>query len=129
MPNLKGMMVGNGCTNWKYDTTPAQIELYYWHSFISKDLYDKYKANECDFTRFAEFPAGECLDVMYEFGNATDAVNIYNILGYCYQNPEHSLQFIDEESGMSKIGESQIQKGFTSKDYSPWAGFEKFKTN
>lgn len=102
------MMVGNGCTNWKYDTTPAQIELYYWHSFISKDLYDTYKANDCDFTRFAEPPTGECLDVANEFENATQAVNIYNILGYCYQNP------------------SDDKIGFTSKDYTPWAGFNKF---
>lgn len=124
-PNLKGMMVGNGCTNWKYDTTPAQIELYYWHSFISKELYEKYLANECDFTRFAEDPVGECLDVANEFFAATQAVNIYNILGYCYQNPAPSLE---DKLGMKVIGGEQEQKGFTARDYTPWAGFNKFKT-
>jgi len=34
-PNLKGMMVGNGVTNWKYDTYPAFIEMGYWHSLYS----------------------------------------------------------------------------------------------
>ena len=34
-PNLKGMMVGNGVTNWKYDTIPAFIEMGYWHSLNS----------------------------------------------------------------------------------------------
>ena len=77
-------MVGNGCTNWKYDTTPAQIELYYWHSFISKEAYEKYHANECDFSRFAEEPVEECADVYNEFNNVTANVNIYDILGYCY---------------------------------------------
>ncbi len=41
VPNLKGMMVGNGVTNWKYDTIPAFIEMAYWHSFISKADYDE----------------------------------------------------------------------------------------
>lgn len=40
VPNLKGMMVGNGVTNWKYDTIPATIDIMYWHSFISKEDYD-----------------------------------------------------------------------------------------
>jgi len=50
VPNLKGMMVGNGVTNWKYDTIPAFIEMSYWHSFYSKKDYDSYKENECDFS-------------------------------------------------------------------------------
>jgi len=38
-PPLKGMMVGNGVTNWNYDTNPALIEMAYWHSIISPQLY------------------------------------------------------------------------------------------
>lgn len=38
-PNLKGMMVGNGCTNWLYDTGPAAVDMYYWHSLVSMDWY------------------------------------------------------------------------------------------
>ena len=34
-PNLKGFMVGNGVTNWRYDTDPAYIEMGYWHSLYS----------------------------------------------------------------------------------------------
>jgi len=28
-PNLKGFMVGNGVTDWTYDTTPAFVQLAY----------------------------------------------------------------------------------------------------
>jgi carboxypeptidase C (cathepsin A) len=35
-PNLRGMMVGNGVTNWKYDTTPAFLEMAVAHSIIPK---------------------------------------------------------------------------------------------
>lgn len=40
MPNLKGMMVGNGVTNWKYDTYPAYLEMGYWHSLYDTTTYD-----------------------------------------------------------------------------------------
>lgn len=49
LPPLKGMMVGNGVTNWKYDGTPAAFEMSYWHSLIDKEFYDlKFKYN-CSF--------------------------------------------------------------------------------
>lgn len=40
LPPLKGMMVGNGVTNWKYDGSPAAFEMSYWHSLVDKDMYD-----------------------------------------------------------------------------------------
>lgn len=33
--NVKGMIVGNGVTNWKYDTLPASIYMTHDHSIIS----------------------------------------------------------------------------------------------
>lgn len=34
-PNLKGFMVGNGVTNWNYDTNPATVGMMYWHSMYN----------------------------------------------------------------------------------------------
>lgn len=34
LPKLKGIIVGNGVTNWKYDGTPAYVEMAYWHGLI-----------------------------------------------------------------------------------------------
>lgn len=48
-PNLRGMMVGNGVTNWNYDTTPGAFEMSYWHSLIDKDLYMNASSNGCIF--------------------------------------------------------------------------------
>lgn len=48
-PNLKGYLVGNGVTNWKYDTTPAYVEMAYWHGLYDSDLYEAFKTNNCDF--------------------------------------------------------------------------------
>ena len=39
--NLKGFLVGNGVTNWKYDTIPAYIESAFWHGLYDLDLYNR----------------------------------------------------------------------------------------
>lgn len=41
-PNLKGFAVGNGVTNWDYDTTAAFVEMGYWHSLYDTALYDQF---------------------------------------------------------------------------------------
>merc|ERR1712183_897365 len=49
-PPLKGFMVGNGVTNWTYDTNTAYLDMAYWHSIMSTELHDKITADECDFS-------------------------------------------------------------------------------
>lgn len=51
-PKLKGIMVGNGCTNWKYDTTPAYLEMAYWHGLYDDATYQSMKDNDC-FSQFS----------------------------------------------------------------------------
>lgn len=48
--NLKGMMVGNGVTNWTYDTMPATLSMGYWHALYNDDLYDKMQKDKCDYS-------------------------------------------------------------------------------
>lgn len=42
-PNLKGFMVGNGVTNWKYDADPAFVEQAYWFGLIDDVQYHQMK--------------------------------------------------------------------------------------
>ena len=48
-PPLKGFMVGNGVTNWEYDTTTAYLDMAYWHSLMNTELHDKITNAKCDF--------------------------------------------------------------------------------
>jgi hypothetical protein len=45
--NLKGFIVGNGITDWKYDTAAAYVEMGYWHGLYDLDMYDKIVENDC----------------------------------------------------------------------------------
>jgi len=67
--NLKGMMIGNGCTNWTYDTQPATNNMTYWHAIMGQDMYDQINELQCDYSlmSFGKVPGKECLDIMTEF--------------------------------------------------------------
>ena len=39
--NLKGFIVGNGVTDWKYDTIPAYIESGFYHGLYNIDLFNR----------------------------------------------------------------------------------------
>lgn len=41
-------MVGNGCTDQRYDTYPAAFETAHGFNLIPSDLYTMYKDNDCD---------------------------------------------------------------------------------
>ncbi len=43
--NLKGIMIGNGVTDWKIDTEPAFPEFAYGHNLISQELKNEYIKN------------------------------------------------------------------------------------
>ena len=46
-PNLQGFAVGNGVTNWEYDTNAAYIDMAYWHSLIDEQMHEKFVALDC----------------------------------------------------------------------------------
>jgi carboxypeptidase C (cathepsin A) len=39
--NLKGWMVGNGVTNWKYDGVPSFVEMGFWHGLYPTELHEE----------------------------------------------------------------------------------------
>jgi carboxypeptidase C (cathepsin A) len=49
-PNLKGFMVGNGITHWKYDADPAFIEQAYWYGIVDDSTYQQMKT--CDYSYY-----------------------------------------------------------------------------
>ena len=84
-PNLKGFAVGNGVTNWKYDTTAAYLDMAYWHSLMDTDLHDRLTAANCDWNMpFMIGVTDECMALFDEFNNLTSDVNVYDIFGTCW---------------------------------------------
>jgi len=114
LPPLKGMMVGNGVTNWKYDTDPAAFEMAYWHSLIDKDLYDSKTKNNCSLNVIGntdDEPA-ICKNISAQFDSLFEDMNIYDIFGTCYHYTVSDLKSSSEGS---------VEKPYwTADDYLPW---------
>jgi len=88
--NLKGMMVGNGVTNWKYDTTPATVYTAWSHELISYELHDQMVALDCDYSGDAlGVPSTpECEALLDQMNDEMEVINIYNIYGTCYEGDQ-----------------------------------------
>lgn len=125
-------MVGNGVTNWKYDTTPAYLKMGFWHSLYDYRMYKNMTDNNCDYSgvNFNEWPSKECTEMFNKFDNYVSKVNIYNIFGYCYGlKADHPDAVAPNEMGFAVVN-GQIKtfkKGFTAYDYTPWAMHREYK--
>jgi len=85
--NLKGMMVGNGCTNWDYDCNPATIEIGYGRAMYSNQLYNTIMDNNCS-NNDAEFAATQhlqsevCAKACDEMETSITHYDFYNMYKY-----------------------------------------------
>jgi len=48
--NVKGIMVGNGVTNWTYDAEASMIDITYWHGLMPRELQMSIKEAKCDWS-------------------------------------------------------------------------------
>jgi cathepsin A (carboxypeptidase C) len=132
--NLKGILVGNGVTNWTYDTMPATIEQLYWRSLLDEGTYESMKAENCDYSRIEFDPnslSAECAAYLNTTMSYISQINIYNLYGKCWTE-ESKEQFDYEQNKMvlKKPSNQELQvvdgkltskrKFMTSKDYTPW---------
>ena len=93
-PNLKGMLIINGCTNYKYDNYLATVETAKDHFLIDEEFYDKFMDNKCDWNVLEpeydeSFKKQEdhikCLKNLAEFQKKIRGVNEYMIYSKCYK--------------------------------------------
>lgn len=88
---LNGMLVGNGCTNWTYDTMPATLEEAYPKALMGQELHDKMVADMCDYTNL-QFPdqpqpTPVCDGYLNEFMTYIEDIDIYNLYMPASANP------------------------------------------
>jgi len=127
-------MVGNGVTNWNYDTTPAFIEMAYWHSLFDQRVYDKMHELKCDYSgiEFGNLPSEDCLALLQKFSDAVEKINVYDIFGTCWglgdtQEKTYSANDIGIKAIAGKL--HTYKKVFTAAQYTPWVSLLKGKKN
>ncbi len=117
---LKGILVGNGVTDWKYDTTPALLEFGFTHAIYSPELRNKY-IRVCSNSQNDP----ECKQVEEEIIKSFEKINIYDIYRTCVnsnnstdnKNNISTLSILDEEYIDNKNVISNKKNKF---QYTPW---------
>eukprot|EP00343_Euplotes_focardii_P006726 CAMPEP_0205821030 /NCGR_PEP_ID=MMETSP0206-20130828/4631_1 /ASSEMBLY_ACC=CAM_ASM_000279 /TAXON_ID=36767 /ORGANISM="Euplotes focardii, Strain TN1" /LENGTH=452 /DNA_ID=CAMNT_0053116205 /DNA_START=42 /DNA_END=1400 /DNA_ORIENTATION=+ len=117
---LKGIAVGNGATDWKYDTTPSWLPMAYNHQLMDTELHNTFVDNGCEWYFRDVLPGSDskvCLDALQQFNKLTSRINWYDIYRDVF------------DGGLSKqsIGETvikgekrQYKRGYKLTDYAPW---------
>jgi len=113
-PNLKGFAVGNGVTNWKYDTTAAFVDMGYWHSLYDTALHNQFADEQCDFTGpYMQKTSNQCMNLLNEFDGFVQYVNVYDIFGTCWGRGDAPQE---ESNSQWKPRKTSV----TAQDYTPW---------
>ena len=108
-------MVGNGVTNWEFDTTNAYVDMAFWHSLYEEELYDQFQELKCDFNGpYMTHTSDECMSLLDQFDVLVADVNVYDIFGVCYGTfPYPSLQSSQDDAPKEMTYYSQ-------NDYTPF---------
>lgn len=128
------MIVGNGCTNWTYDTIPATVPELYWRSLVSQELHDNIISAKCDLAvvPFNGNLTEECTGYMNKFNGLIEKIDLYNIYGPCWSanvtpgvHDHHNVlsgYHSDSNLAIKMIdGQLKTHKRFSSsREYTPW---------
>jgi len=114
---LKGILVGNGVTDWKYDTTPALIDFAFTHGIYSVETRNKFVSFCLD------GPDDEdCKDAENEVMQSFETINIYDIYRNCWDS--NSAKQDKKAKNLAFLSEFEENSSFKSKaskfQYTPW---------
>ena len=121
--NLKGFIVGNGVTNWEYDTTPAFVKMGFWHGLYDYDMYLDIQTAKCDYNNFKFGDLSQdCINYLNKFEELTQNINVYDVFRKCYSSTTGLEMYSGDNFGMAKVGNElkPYKKYYTAADYSPW---------
>jgi len=116
---LKGILVGNGVTDEKYDGTAVNA-MAFWHNLIDKNLEDelvKYNCFPKELSVYLEptkTPDIKCDDLVVQIEEKFSEINIYDLYRKCW-HPSSKEEF----RGLNSKGQ-EYKIGATAQDYTPW---------
>jgi len=122
--NLKGMMVGNGCTDFYLDVSPSFPDTVYNFNLIPMDLYDTYKSNDCfnSFNDVIPFTNTAACDASWlKINNLTGDLNWYDLYRPVYPDSPLVLGEYNRYKEVEVGGEiKRYKRGYTIGEYTPW---------
>jgi len=119
-------MIGNGVTDWTYDTQPATFNMTWEHAIMSDVMREDLLSNECDFSliNFGVTPSGTCMEIYKDFLDLTSGLDMYNIFSPVYKKAEETnvLEPYTVDHKLTAInGHLEAAKNkLTQREYTKW---------
>jgi carboxypeptidase C (cathepsin A) len=110
--NLKGMIIGNGVTDWAVDTEPALMDFAFTHSLYSYELREEF-LNQCKVQKDKD----KCRIIKDKILEVIDDVNIYDIYRKCFDEEKKIKLSSDFFSFSDFYEETSNKKRYI---YTPW---------
>lgn len=79
---MKGILVGNGCTDWEVDAEPGWMEMLYMHNIIDINSFKEWRDNKCFWTVEEVFEPSDdpkCVAIWEKLRSNLKGLNIYDI--------------------------------------------------
>jgi hypothetical protein len=113
IPNLKGFIVGNGVTDYRYDMKKKYyLDMAFWYGLIATKLWQDLMDNQC----WLDVPPNQCNEWLGWVNGNTTNVNIYDVFGKCW--PTTSPSSILKTPGNE--AEKKLKTTFTAFEYTPF---------
>ena len=119
-------MVGNGATNWSYDSPPSFPATASNFNVIPYHLFKTFEDNECHFYFDDVRPASKspiCIATWARIQEVTSQLNWYDL----YREVDHGSS-LKSQSKWDRYGQTEIdgkvhfyKRGMTMSEYTPWA--------
>lgn len=90
--NLKGIAVGNACTNYNYDCDPSDWDVYYNFNMYSSKMREDY-LRECPANDYFDPVSPQCSKIYKDIKSVMAYVNKYDFNRKCYYNATESKDF------------------------------------
>jgi serine carboxypeptidase-like clade 2 len=130
--NLAGFLVGNGVTNWTYDTAPATVDVAYYRSLMSSADWLAMQRLQCNVSGVPlgdySHATAECMGHLASMYAGIEDLDVYNIYGRCWgvnasaNATNWTAAARSQLYGKTVINgeEKEYRKFMTAQEYTPW---------
>lgn len=100
--NLKGIMVGNGCTDWQYDAQSATTEFAWQHNLVNSTTWENWSSNDCNAFKLNHgvYP---CQFAYHQTIDQFDDIMIYDIYRPCINTTATSSRLMYSQYGLDPV--------------------------
>lgn len=127
--NMKGFLVGNPVTNWKYDADPAMVPTAYQFNLYGLEFKKKLDSNNCtyEYVDVDVDPSPECADLLGKFQSTyIKYLNVYDFYRRCFTASGPADNNFHPKLG-ARYGEVDVggeikkyKRTMSTLDYTPW---------